>query len=247
LDPLEYQTIYRTELHHWWYRGMASITRTLLRRWYSFNNGLRILDAGCGTGAAMTTILAGYGTVTGLDLSAIALSFSRLRGADRLLQASVTHLPFPAQIFDLITCFDVLYHADVTDDALALSEFVRILVTGGRVLLRLPAYNWLRSGHDRVIHTARRYTTIQVKDLMLRSGLIIERLTYANMFLFPAVLGKRLTERMFPRRQDRSDLLINTGSLNSVLACILELEAPLLAHSSLPFGSSIFALGRKPG
>src|SRR5690348_16503149 len=101
--------MYQVEKHSWWYRGMVSITGSLLNRWYVPNESLSILDAGCGTGAAMTTYLAEYGTVTGFDISEMALTFCRLRKAKRLARASVPHLPFASNSFDLVTSFDVLY------------------------------------------------------------------------------------------------------------------------------------------
>ena len=85
--------MYHVEDRHWWYRGMETITRALLERWIPLRSP-KILDAGCGTGAAMTTYLAEYGMVTGIDLYAEALRFCRKRNAPRLARASVLDLPF---------------------------------------------------------------------------------------------------------------------------------------------------------
>ena len=85
----EYAIMYYVEDIHWWYQGMGSITRAVLGRWYAPGAGLRILDAGCGTGASMTSYLAGYGQVTGFDFAGDALNFCSLRGAKRLARASV--------------------------------------------------------------------------------------------------------------------------------------------------------------
>jgi hypothetical protein len=116
---------------------------------------------------------------------------------------------------------------------------------GGRLLLRLPAYDWLRGRHDAAVHTARRYTAGQVKSLLQRSGLALERLSYANTFLFPVALAKRLAESFLPRRKTGSDLQLGTGRLNRLLQTLLACEAPLAARIGLPFGLSVIALGRK--
>jgi SAM-dependent methyltransferase len=245
LDPQEYEIMYQVEEHYWWYLGMQSITRAILNRWYAPEENLSILDAGCGTGAAMTTYLTDYGTVTGFDISEIALEKCRLRKAQRLARASVTHLPFSSKSFDLVTSFDVLYERAVSNDATPLTEFSRVLVKGGRVLLRLPAYNWLRGQHDKGIHTARRYTAGQVRRLLQGNGFFVEHLSYANTFLFPFALTKRLTERIWPPDADKSDLTLNAGPLNHLLQNILSLEAPLVSHIGLPFGLSVIAVGRK--
>jgi SAM-dependent methyltransferase len=237
--------MYQVEDHYWWYLGMQSITRAILNRWYLLEKSLTILDAGCGTGAAMTGYLAEYGRVTGCDISEIALKKCRLRKAQRLARASVSQLPFSSKSFDLVTSFDVLYERAVSDDSTPLGEFARVLVKGGRVLLRLPAYDWLRGQHDIGIHTARRYTAGQVKSLLQGSGFLVEHLSYANTFLFPAALTKRLTERVWPPAVDRSDLTLNAGPFNRLLQNILSLEAPLVSRIGLPFGLSVIAVGRK--
>jgi SAM-dependent methyltransferase len=162
-----------------------------------------------------------------------------------LAQASVTDLPFANKSFDLITSFDVLYERGVVDDAESLSEFARVLVPGGRALLRLPAYDWLRGQHDVGIHTARRYTAGEVKTLLQKTGFSVEHISYANTFMFPAALIKRMTERMWPPPVDQSDLTLNAGTFNQVLRNILALEAPLVSRVGLPFGLSVIAVGRR--
>jgi len=238
--------MYHVEDHHWWYRGMETITRAILDRWYSPGSGLRILDAGCGTGAAMTTYLAAYGGVVGLDLSRIALFFCRKRKAPLLTRASVSHLPFASRSFDLVASFDVLYERGVPDDRAAFQELARLLVPGGRLVLRLPAYDWLRGQHDEAVETARRYTRRQLSGLLRDSGLNVEHLSYANMLLFPFVLLKRAAERVWPPRCSGSDLTLETGAFNGLFRTILRLEAPLVAHLGLPYGSSVVAVGVKP-
>jgi len=237
--------MYGVEDHHWWYRGMESITRAILHRWYAPGAGLSILDAGCGTGAAMSSYLADYGTVTGLDFSAIALSFCKRRNIERLAQASVMNIPFASGSFDLLTSFDVLYERGVLDDAASLNEFARVLVKGGRALLRLPAYDWLRGQHDIGIHTARRYTAGEVKTLLRKTGFAVAHISYANTLMFPAALAKRTVERIWPPSVDQSDLTMNAGFFNTLLKNVLSLEAPMVSHIDLPFGLSVIAVGEK--
>jgi SAM-dependent methyltransferase len=245
LYPNEYEVMYRVENRHWWYRGMETITRAVLDRWVRPTRGLKILDAGCGTGAAMTTYLADYGTVTGFDIHPLALEFCRKRNIQRLACASVLDLPFACAKFDLVTSFDVLYERAVPSDLLALREFSRVLVSGGHLLLRLPAYDWLRGHHDKLVHTSRRYTAKLVARLFTESGLEVKHLSYANTFLFPLALLKRLGEKIFPPKQETSDLTLNTGPLNGFLKHILAGEAPFVAGRGLPFGLSVIAVGRK--
>lgn len=236
--------MYSVEDRHWWYKGMETITKATLNRWVHISNP-RILDAGCGTGAAMTTYLAEYGKVTGVDLYPQALEFCRKRNAPRLALASVLNLPFAPASFELVTSFDVLYERAVSNEGTALDEFFRVLSDGGYILLRLPAYDWLRGQHDERVHTNRRYTKKLVKELLEQSGFVVEHLSYANTFLFPLAVAKRLSERIFPPKDDQSDLSLDAGGFNSILKNILSNEAPFVAQASLPYGLSVFAVGRK--
>ncbi len=243
--PLEeYAVMYRVEDSHWWYRGMESITRQFIEQRHSRGDHLRILDAGCGTGAAMG-YLSDYGAVVGMDYSAEALRFCRLRKRERLGQASVMRLPCRNEIFDLVASFDVICQFGVTDDLLALREFARVLVPGGRLVLRVPAAKWLRGQHDTAADVEKRYSAHEVEEKLHAAGLEPEHISHANMFLFPIAVAKRLAERIIPP-QPGSDLTLGMGPLNGLLRIVLAAEAPLVARCGLPFGLTVVALARKP-
>ncbi|MGB7536897.1 MAG: class I SAM-dependent methyltransferase [Anaerolineales bacterium] len=246
MDPREYALMYAVEDSHWWYRGMAAITCAFLDRWYEKNRPIRILDAGCGTGAAMTTTLARYGTVWGMDIAAEALELCRRRGAARLARATVSRLPFPDGAFDLATSFDVLYEQAVPSDLESLRELRRVLARGGRLLLRLPAYAWMRRSHDTVVQTRHRYTRGEVETLLRESGFRVEHVSYANAALLPAAILKKIGERLFPPAIPQSDLALRMGFFNGVLTWILAGEAPWVTRFGMPFGLSVIGAGVKP-
>jgi SAM-dependent methyltransferase len=244
MDESEYRLMFSVEDTHWWYRGMASIACALLDRFYRPGGSLRILDAGCGTGGAMAGFLSRYGRVWGIDLAAEALRFCRRRGEARLARASVNRLPFADGSFDLAVSFDVLYERAVPSDLDAVREIRRVLGAGGRLLIRLPAYAWMRRSHDAVVHTRHRYTRREVAALLAAGGFRVERLSYANALLLPAAMLIKIGERLFPPERPRSDLSMEPGPLNAVFFRILSGEAPWIAHRGLPFGLSVFGLGR---
>jgi|JFJP01.1.fsa_nt_gi ubiquinone/menaquinone biosynthesis C-methylase UbiE len=246
MDPQEYSLMFEVEQSHWWYLGMEKITRAVLNKRLGSDSNLSILDAGCGTGAGMSTYLADYGNVTGMDISPLALGFCHTRHLTRLALASVTRIPFQADSFDLVTSFDVLYEQSVSNDLAAVTEFFRILRPGGLILIRLPAYDWLRGQHDLTVHTARRYTASQVTRLLRDNGFTLLHISYANTFLFPLAVAKRLLERIRPPAPALSDLSVDVGIFNRLFKTILSSEAFLAAHLGLPFGLSVIALGQKP-
>lgn len=241
----EYDRVFALEDSHWWYVGMRRISLSLLNSQYG--NGaqpLTILDAGCGTGG-MLAALKTYGPVFGCDFSPKALALNQKRGEAPLCQATVEALPFPAGSFDLVTSFDVLYHLQVSEDLRALRECYRVLKKGGRILVRVAAYDWLRGSHDLAVHTRHRYTARELAEKMTRAGFTLERLTYANTILFPLAVIKRAWEWMSRVREPRSDVIPLPAWANRLLSGVLFLEESWLRNFDLPFGLSIIALGRK--
>ena len=240
----EYEVMYQVEDTHWWYGGMRAITCGILDRFVGPGGDLEILDAGCGTGAVME-YLACYGRVTGVDFEQVALEFCRQRGLERLYHASVLDMPFDNASFDLLTSFDVLSEVGLPGDEAGLQEFARLLRPGGRLLLRLPAYAWLRGQHDELVHTRHRFTRRELRGKLQNAGFRIEHFSYANTILFPVAALKRLSERVLPDRQTGSDLSLETGFWNNLFRTILEAESPLIRTIGLPFGLTVIALAQK--
>jgi ubiquinone/menaquinone biosynthesis C-methylase UbiE len=187
-----------------------------------------------------------YGHVTGLDMAAEALQLGAPQLPGTLTRGSVLTLPFADASFDLVTSFDVLYHRGVPDETTALCEVRRVLRNGGRLLMRLPAYEFLRSKHDRAVHTRRRYTAASVRQITQAAGLVIERISYVNSLLFPIPLVQRLLERAFPAlEQHESDMTPPSPLVNNALRGVFALEAAWLSlGGQFPYGLSVICLAR---
>ena len=240
----EYRTMYEVEEVHWWYRGLRAM---IGNNWRRFNKVSEpgVLDVGCGTGANIKHLNENTTTV-GLDISVDALVFCRERGIKRLLRGTVERLPFRDGIYDGALLMDVLYHRAVSDKAGALRETARVVKPGGLILINVPAYQWLLSSHDAAIHTDKRFTRHELKTIIESAGLVVERITYWNTFLFlPAALV-----RMARKNGDEkhgSDLEGYTPTfVTEILESVLKFECRLMGLVPLPFGLSIFAVARKP-
>jgi ubiquinone/menaquinone biosynthesis C-methylase UbiE len=246
MEPDAYVEMYHVETDHWWYRGMRQITERMLLPALSPRRGLRILDAGCGTGGNLGFLKA-YGTVHGLDYSMLALSFAKRMHLGAVLQATVEHLPFPDGCFDLVTSFDVLYHQEVGDEQHALSELARVLRPNGVAFVRLPALAALRGAHDAKVHGARRYTLPELRTKLSAVGLRPLRLTYANTVLLPVAWLSRWISQLSSQQAAESDLKLPPTIINKLLTAILALESRWLGSGrSLPLGVSVIGLAIKP-
>ena len=149
----ELQT-HRAEDRHWWYRGRRKVLERVIGE-LPLPTRARILDAGCGSGRNMVE-LARHGTVTGVELSYTSVGLARTRYAGEVIEGSVLAMPSLEESFELAVSLDVIEH--LQDDLWALRELRRVVAPGGALLVTVPAYPWLWSGHDEVNHHHRRYT-----------------------------------------------------------------------------------------
>jgi SAM-dependent methyltransferase len=247
MEREQYAIMARREERHWWYAGMRRVALAVLEGVLDGRGGLRILDAGCGTGG--TTIeLRRFGEVVGVDLAWAALEPARGRGLTRLARASIESLPFGAATFDVATSFEVVYHLGVASDTAALTEIRRVLKPGGLLLLRVPAHDWLRGEHDRLVHTRHRYSRAEVSRKLADAGFAVEQLSWANTLLFLPAVAKRLLERRNghdPAAAAEPDLWQPPEPINALLESTVAVEALAIPHGvPLPFGLSLLAVAR---
>jgi SAM-dependent methyltransferase len=246
LEKSEYLVMAAVEDRHWWYGGMRAVAAALLDEVYAGRRDLRILDAGCGTGANLR-FLQRYGQTTGIDIAPEAVASSSERSPGAVTRSSVLTLPFASSSFDLVTSFEVLYHRAVPDEMPALREAHRVLRPNGRLLIRLPAFELLRGHHDANVHGRRRYTAADVTGLLNRAGFAVERTTYTNSLLMPLALTQRLIERMRPSAPDvHSDLTLPPGPINEMFRWALAAEAAWVAGGGrFPAGVSVICRARR--
>jgi SAM-dependent methyltransferase len=249
----DYAYLYALEEDFWWFTGMREITATLLDPFCPLGQDRLILDAGCGTGVNLVWLkrYAGNGKVFGIDLVADALGFCRQRLEQHLAQASATDLPFAGESFDLVTSFDVWEQLPGEEsDYRAMREMHRVLRPNGICFVRVPAYEWMRSGHDVALSTQRRYNLGGLLKKMERAGFNILRATYANTLLLPLAAFRRLVLKRIGLSDPGSDvkpLAPQLQLMNRAFTKVLRSEARLLKRpqAKLPAGLSAICIGQK--
>jgi SAM-dependent methyltransferase len=237
----ELQT-HRVEDRHWWYRGRRQVLELTIAR-LGLPAPARILDAGCGSGRNMVD-LARHGDVTGVELSDASAALARARRAGEVLEGSVMDMPFAADSFDLAVSLDVIEH--LQDDRGALRELRRVVAPGGALLVTVPAYQWLWSGHDEINHHHRRYNRATLLAAARDGGWRCERTTHFNSLLLPVAILLRALDRLHASTTESSlDLWVPPAPLNWLLQQPLNLEAAVIGRGGqIPAGLSLLAVLR---
>jgi SAM-dependent methyltransferase len=237
----ELQT-HRAEDRHWWYRGRREVLERVIDG-LGLPPAARILDAGCGSGRNMVE-LARRGSVTGVEVSDMSVCRARARDAGEVIAGSVLQMPFESASFDLVVCLDVIEHLE--DDLAALRELRRVIKPGGALLVTVPAYQWLWSGHDEVNHHYRRYTRRTLESVAEEARWEPVRTTHFNSLLLPAAILLRILDRFSRKTTESSlDLWVPPQPLNWLLERPLRLEAMLIGRGGrIPAGLSLLAVFR---
>lgn len=253
MNPAEYDIMAAVEGEHWWYHGLRDlIGRSLRRVLLTRSRPLAVLDAGCGTGENLRFLneLLSPQYLGGFDLSPHALEHAAWKnpGAD-LYFGDVCDPAVHVPGLDVITSFDVI---DVPGAKAALPGLKRLaaaLRPGGVLILNVPAFPWLRSRHDLAVHSRERFTARIVRQLLREMALHAELVTYRVCAVFPAIVLARLPSILSPPRDAaslRSDVSRPRRGANALLHSVLSIEnAAIDAGWRMPWGSSVFAVGRK--
>jgi SAM-dependent methyltransferase len=223
---------------HWWYVARRKILAALIGREAGLPEDARILEIGCGTGHNFE-MLARFGRLDALEVDAEARALAAKRLGRPVGDAPLPGLPgIPDASYDLIALLDVLEHVD--GRAESLGSIAAKLRPDGRILVTVPAYQWMWSAHDRAHHHKLRYSKKGLRRDAEAAGLRVLRLGYFNSLLFPVAAAVRLLGKLAGRTS--SDDQVPPRPLNALFQAIFGLERHMIGRIPFPAGVSLFAL-----
>ncbi|MEO5931417.1 MAG: class I SAM-dependent methyltransferase [Candidatus Kapaibacterium sp.] len=241
MDESLYHLHYKQEESHWWFAARSEIVRRIIERYGNLNKGDTILDIGCGTGAIMKELSKSYNMV-GIDMSPLAVEYSKKRGLTNVFQMSAQE--FPKEKFNVkaVLLLDVIEHID--DDVDVLKTARDIVGKDGRVIITVPAYQWMWSAHDVANHHKRRYNSATLRASLAAAGLQPIKMTYYNTLLFPLAALKKLVDRNKDVK-GASDAVDQPSALvNSIFKTIFASEKSIVPSINLPYGVSLLTVAK---
>ena len=187
-------------------------------------------------------MLARYGEVYGMELDETARLFaSDFKLGDIQPGCLPDDIPFPDKTFDLIVLLDVLEHLE--DDTASLQALSQKLKPSGWLLITVPAYPWLWTRQDELLHHKRRYLRRNLQQVVGGASYRVHFSSYFNFFLFPLITGGRLLLTLLNKNED--ELVMPPDRMNQLLTNVFAFERYLIPRLFFPFGVSIMLLAQR--
>jgi SAM-dependent methyltransferase len=228
---------------NWW----IAVRKSLFERTFKqskISGPTRALEIGPGAGNNLEIFAdLGISDVHIADMDHTALEMCKTHGTINGVILDASALPYSDESFDFILAGDVLEH--VLDHEHAAREIVRVLKSGGRAIVTVPAFRVLWSEHDQQAGHQRRYRLREFKNLFSGQEIKIDRCHYFNWFLFlPTLIVKKITQLIRPTKY--LDATTVPTRFNSLLKLVFAYDVRLSKILHPPFGISIIIVLDKP-
>lgn len=195
-----------------------------------------ILEAGCGIGN-FTNQLTKYGKVWAIDIDKKYINQTKQNVGGKAIigmgDIEKGKYFFNNQKFNTIVCLNVLEH--IKDDQAALNNFFKLLKKEGRLILLLPAHQFLYGEIDRSIDHFRRYNKSKIEERLKQIGFKIDQSRRLNLL---GAIGWLVAGRIL------KETVVKKGTIkifNLIAPGILQLENII----EPPIGISILVIAQK--
>lgn len=233
----------RNQKTRWWGVGRRHMIANLLR---GTSKEAKILDVGCSSGTLLSDLRdLGFRDLSGIDISQTAIDHCKKSGFKNIKKTDGRNLGNPCEKFDVIIASDVLEH--IEEDLSTLQNWKSHLSDNGKLIVFVPAFQYLWSEHDARNRHFRRYTRRQIRQVLNEANMECIRTSYWNCALSLFAFFERTISRLFAHTSIYSkDEVYETPSfVNACLSLLLKCENRLLQHTNLPVGVSVFAIAEQ--
>lgn len=226
---------------HFWMQWRFDVFKKNIQSKYPL--GKKILEIGCGPGVFRNQVETYYNIpVDGCDLNINALEIAN-QGKGRLMQYNIFDKnPLLIGKYDSIVLMDVVEH--LVDDVNFIKTAAAYGKPGSLVFINVPAGMYLFSKYDIQVGHIRRYNKNDLRKALESAGLEPLELTYWASLLIPLGILRKIILALSTKDEDtiKNGFKPPGKIAHSLLKLLKNFEVNLFPK--LPFGASLFAVGR---
>ena len=205
-----------------------------------------VLDVGGGNG-----VFSKHLQSVGIDSILLEPAISGVRnavenGVKNVVNGSLFDAGLISSSISSVVLLDVLEH--IGEEENFLIELNRILKVQGKLILTVPAYQFLFSDFDKEVGHFRRYTLKQLDKKLIKAGFEVDYKSYFFSFLpVPILIGRFMINKFKSKTKRKSTGHISkSGLAGFILRILLWPELLMVKHrTSIPFGSSCLIVAHK--
>jgi len=242
-----YQNCFQIEDNSFWFKHRNNCIIEIINK---FPPPGIILDVGGGNGFVSLEIKNNCYEIALLEPGISGILNAKKRGLKKLICANFNEIDLYPNSIPAIGTFDVLEH--IQNDYEFLNKIYKCLISGGKLYVTVPAYNFLWSVEDNIAGHYRRYNLYQLESIVKKIGLEIEYFTYIfsilpiPIFLFRTLPTKLNLQKKETQKGTKNGHKIRNGLTGSILQRIWDSELKAISkEKSIPFGGSCLLVARK--
>jgi 2-polyprenyl-3-methyl-5-hydroxy-6-metoxy-1,4-benzoquinol methylase len=212
----------------------------ILAGWLRGRGPLRILNAGCGSGELSLLMARDGHQVVGIDPEPEYIRLANERSGNQgqncqFHLSSIETYRGPLE-FDAAISTDVLEH--IEDDRMAFNRLADMVRVGGKVLLSLPAGQWLYGYHDEQLGHFRRYSAATLRQLV-SERCRVKRLRYFGSTMIPICYAySKYLRKSYP-------LATVYNGKQSLVSRVLRGLFAIERYVHFPFGTSVLVMAER--
>ena len=169
------------------------------------NLNIKLLDIGVGYGFLEKKLKNSYVSIYGIDISPKAIFRARNLCKGTFVTASVKAIPFKNNFFDIVCIPEVLEHLYDVESTLAIKEISRVLKSDGRLIISVPLYDEVYSGHPS--GHVRVFTPEKLFEEINRNGFTVIKKRY--LFAFKSLYSiKSFVNRLLKVRRPNNLIVV---------------------------------------
>ena len=234
MDNITFSRQIKNQEKHWWFQARKKIIEQIISG-INLKKNINILDFGAGSGVNLD-MLRKHGLVDIHEQNKYARTAIKKKQIE--IKNLYSTLKIKKNFYDLILMADVIEH--VKQPKQLLKNLKKFLKKDGRILVTVPAYQFLFSKKDEALGHYRRYNKRILKNELTEFN--IEKISHFNTLLCIPIIIMTLLNKFLKRDYIKQVETTPNFFINKLCFIIFAAEKYFIKYLNLPFGISIYIL-----